>query len=131
MLTGKSPGSIFLTQSGSESIDLKQVVIMALCVEPWDETCDGELTESSLREKLQARGYRVTRYVYPPGTCFPDHSHEIDKMDAVLSGKFRMRMGGESVILEAGDVLAVPRGILHSADVVGGDAVVSLDAVEK
>ena len=79
--------------------------------------------------KLESRGYRVTRYVYPPGTCFPDHSHDIDKIDAVLVGQFMMQMDGESVILEAGDILAVPRGAVHRAEVVGSESVVSLDAV--
>jgi quercetin dioxygenase-like cupin family protein len=82
-----------------------------------------------MRARLQAAGYRVMRYVYPPGTHFPEHSHGEDKIDAVLSGRFRMIMHGQSVILEAGDALAVPRGVVHSAEVVGDEAVVSLDAV--
>jgi quercetin dioxygenase-like cupin family protein len=84
--------------------------------------------EAALRRKLEARGFRVTRYVYSPGTYFPDHSHDIDKIDAVLSGRFRMTMGGTSVVLEAGDCLAVPSGAVHSAEVVGDEPVVSLDA---
>jgi len=98
-------------------------------VEHWDTGTDGELTERSLRQKLESRGYRVTRYVYPPGTRFPTHDHAVDKIDGVLSGRFRMSMGGQTVILEAGDCLHVPRGAAHSADVVGNEPVVSLDAV--
>jgi len=50
-------------------------------------------------------------------------------IDAVLSGRFRMTLAGESVLLEAGDCLVVPRGAVHSAEVVGAEPVVSLDAV--
>jgi mannose-6-phosphate isomerase-like protein (cupin superfamily) len=39
-------------------------------------------------------------------------------------------MGGNSVILEAGDALAIPKGEIHSAEVVGSESVVSLDAVK-
>ena len=99
-------------------------------VEHWDFERDGELTEEKLRRKLEARGYQVWRYVYPPGTRFPDHSHAVDKIDAVLSGRFRMRIYGQEVVLEAGDCLAVPRGVVHSAEVVGDAPVVSLDAVK-
>ena len=102
---------------------------MTLQIEHWNEESDGELSESAMRRKLQERGYQVSRYVYPPGTRFPDHTHEVDKIDGVLSGQFLMRMNGQSVILEAGDTLVVPRGEVHSAEVVGGEAVVSLDAV--
>jgi quercetin dioxygenase-like cupin family protein len=82
-----------------------------------------------LRGKLERLGYSVTRYVYPPETFFPDHSHGVDKMDAVVSGRFRLIMEGLDVILEAGDMLTVPAGVIHSAEVIGDEPVVSLDGV--
>ncbi len=100
-------------------------------VEHWDPQADGELSEAAMRRKLEARGYTVTRYVYPPGTYFPDHSHAVDKIDAVLKGRFRMTLGGRPVVLGPGDCLAVPRGAVHSAQVLGDEAVVSLDAVKE
>lgn len=99
-------------------------------VEKWDAEQDGALSERALRQKLEQRGYRVTRYTYSPGTCFPPHTHGADKIDAVLSGRFRMMMEGQEVVLEAGDCLSVPRDVVHSAEVVGNDPVVSLDAVK-
>jgi len=104
---------------------------MAAEVEHWDEARDGPLSESAMRAKLEARGYSVNRYHYPPGTYFPPHDHAADKIDGVLVGRFRMDMGGRSVVLEAGDMLAVPRGVRHSAEVVGDQTVVSLDAVRR
>jgi quercetin dioxygenase-like cupin family protein len=71
------------------------------------------------------------RYVYPPGTHFPPHTHAVDKVDGVLAGRFRMTMGGRSVVLEAGDMLAVPAGAVHEAEVIGAEPVVSLDAVRR
>ena len=100
-------------------------------IEHWNFDTEGELTESALRRKIAARGYQVTRYVYPPGTCFPDHAHHMDKIDAVLSGQFRMTINRQSVVLTAGDCLEVPGGIIHSAEVIGDAPVVSLDAVRK
>jgi quercetin dioxygenase-like cupin family protein len=100
-------------------------------VERWNTEADGPLSEGALRSKLEARGYSVSRYVYPPGTYFAPHSHGVDKIDAVVSGRFRMSMEDRTVVLEAGDCLAVPRGVVHSAEVVGDQSVVSLDAVER
>jgi quercetin dioxygenase-like cupin family protein len=97
-------------------------------VERWNAARDGPLEEGALRAKLERRGYAVSRYVYPPGTRFDPHTHDVDKLDAVLSGRFRMTMPEGEVVLEAGDVLAVPRGTVHSAEVVGEVPVVSLDA---
>ena len=82
-----------------------------------------------MTDKLVALGYSVNRYVYPLGTVFPQHTHGDDKIDGVLRGRFRLEMEGQSVVLEAGDCLVVARGVVHSAEVVGDEPVVSLDAV--
>ena len=103
---------------------------MSLQVEHWNVETDGDLSESAMRAKLEDKGYRVTRYVYSPGTYFPEHTHAVDKIDAVLSGQFLMRIEGQSIILKAGDALAVANGVSHSAEVVGNEPVVSLDAVK-
>jgi quercetin dioxygenase-like cupin family protein len=90
----------------------------------------GPLTEAALRAKLESLGYRVARYVYEPGTVFPDHQHEVDKIDAVLSGRFRMVVRGHMKVLGAGQWIEIPRGTVHSAAVLGDEPVVSLDAVK-
>jgi len=94
----------------------------------WNALQDGRFTEQALREKLEALGYQVSRYTYPPGTYFPDHTHTIDKIDAVVSGRFRISTPKGVAILEEGDALTVPRGTLHSAEVIGTEPVISLDA---
>jgi quercetin dioxygenase-like cupin family protein len=95
----------------------------------WQPEKDGWLTESALRAKLKRLGYSVTRYVYPPGTVFPNHSHGVDKIDAVVSGRFKMIVEGTELVLQAGDMLPVARGIVHSAEVLGDEPVISLDGV--
>ena len=98
-------------------------------LEKWDEKRWGKLTEANMRRKLEFQGYAVTRYVYPSRTIFPNHRHSVDKKDAVVAGKFMIEADGHSFLLEAGDMLAVPSGIVHNAKVIGSDPVVSLDAV--
>jgi quercetin dioxygenase-like cupin family protein len=100
-----------------------------MAVESWNPAREGPLTEQALREKLERKGYSVSRYVYPPGTYFSDHSHGVDKIDAVVSGRFRITLEGQPFVLEAGDSVEVPRGAVHSAEVIGAEPVVSLDAV--
>ncbi len=97
-------------------------------VERWNPKNDGPLSEHNLRRKLEKRGYKVRRYVYPPGMYFPRHAHEEEKIDVVLSGEFRVRIAGTEVVLTMGDALHVPPGAEHTAEVLGRDAVISLDA---
>lgn len=100
-------------------------------VHRWDTDADGPLTARVFRAKLEKLGYSVTRYQYPPGTYFAPHLHEIDKIAAVLSGRFRIIVEGHEVVLGAGDWLEVPRRTMHTAEVVGDETVVSLDAVRR
>jgi quercetin dioxygenase-like cupin family protein len=98
-------------------------------VRRWNSAADGPVTEQALRDRLEALGYTVARYVYPPGTRFPDHTHDVDKIDAVVSGRFRLVIGGHTCELGPGDWVEVPRGRRHNATVIGNEAVVSLDAM--
>lgn len=100
-------------------------------VQHWNPAADGELSETSLRRRLEAQGYSVSRYVYSPGTHFSEHTHGVDKIDAVLSGRFELVVAGERVVLGPGDWIAVPRGVRHTATVLGDEPVVSLDAVKN
>jgi quercetin dioxygenase-like cupin family protein len=96
----------------------------------WNSAIDGAPTEAAIRQKLEALGYRVARYVYAPGTVFPDHTHGVDKIDAVIAGRFRLVLSGHLSVLGPGDWLEIPRGAVHNATVVGDEDVVALDAIK-
>ena len=98
-------------------------------VRHWNDTVDGPFSEGALRHRLESAGYLVSRYTYAPGTSFPEHSHQMDKTDAVVSGRFRMVVAGHFAILGPGDWVEAPRGVHHTAAVVGDEPVVSLDGV--
>lgn len=99
-----------------------------LNVEHWDPKRDGPLSERSMRDKLRSQGYSFQRYVFAPGTDFPDHTHSMSKKDSIVSGQFRFAMCGQEVILQPGDMIVVPAGTVHNASVVGDESVVFFDA---
>jgi quercetin dioxygenase-like cupin family protein len=100
-----------------------------MAIQRWN-AADGPLSESALRAKLESLGYRVAKYTYGPGTVFPDHKHDVDKIDAVLSGRFRLVVRGHMKVLGPGEWIEIPRGTVHNASVMGDEPVVSLDAVK-
>jgi hypothetical protein len=63
-------------------------------IDGWNPTCDGALSESVGRAKLERQGYQVSCSAHPPGTCFPNHTHAMEmdkdkdknKIDAVKVG---------------------------------------------
>ena len=99
-------------------------------VEHWNENW-GVLNEQNMKKKLENDGFLVVVYTYLPGTYFPEHTHSIDKIDTVISGQFRMTAMGKKFILGPGDMLLVPANTVHTAEVIGENPVVSLDATKK
>jgi quercetin dioxygenase-like cupin family protein len=95
----------------------------------WDPSW-GPMSDRAMSERLQEGGYSISKYHYPPGTHFPLHTHAEDKVDSVLEGKLKISWDGGSAVLEAGDMIEIPAGTRHSAEVVGTVTVISLDAVK-
>jgi quercetin dioxygenase-like cupin family protein len=54
----------------------------------------------------------------------------VDKIDAVLAGRFRLVVRGHTKVLGPGEWIEIPRGAVHNATVVGDEPVISLDAVK-
>ena len=106
-------------------------------MEHWDEAkWGGPPSAENMRKKLEAEGYSVSQYTYPPGTrrgllpsskargrdlmgvCagtyFAPHTHKVEKKDAVVSGRFKMTMFGNTFVLEAGYCLVPFSSPLHT-----------------
>ncbi len=96
----------------------------------WDPQW-GPINEQAMSRLLRAEGYSVSKYHYPPGTVFPMHTHPQDKKDTVLRGQLKISWEGGSAVLQPGDMIEIEAGVRHSAEVVGEETVVSLDATRK
>lgn len=96
----------------------------------WDEKADGKLNDTNMAKKLKNMGYHCIKYTFPPGTDFPDHTHNVTKMDAITCGQFFVSMHGESVVMKPGDIVEVPKQVVHNAHVVGSDSVTFFDSTK-
>jgi len=97
----------------------------------WDPETDGPLSLETVCKRLEDMGYACSCYTYAPGTVFPEHAHNVDKINVVLKGRFMIFMAGENGILRDGDNVFIPKGTLHRAAVVGDEDVVSIDAMRR
>jgi quercetin dioxygenase-like cupin family protein len=76
------------------------------------------------RHDLSTRGKEVlqARVDFAPGAAFPGHSHPGEEIIYVLKGKLEYQLAGNpAVVLNGGDVLFVPAGVVHSARNVGDE----------
>ena len=60
----------------------------------------------------------VVRVEGPAGTQAPVHAHPHEQMCLISSGRVRFRVGEEHIEARAGDVLHIPSGVEHGAEVV-------------
>jgi quercetin dioxygenase-like cupin family protein len=81
-----------------------------------------------LLAKFEAEGYRVSMHLFAPGTVFARYSLCEPRIDAVLCGRLRLVIDGEANLLGPGDWIEVPEGVAVSAEVIGDEPVLGLDA---
>ncbi|MDH7515280.1 MAG: cupin domain-containing protein [Bacteroidota bacterium] len=82
----------------------------------------------AIKRALKAEGYNIYVYSYPPGMCFPPHSHAYETIHVVLSGSLKITMNDTEHILGPGKRFVVPAHTPHSAEVLGNTPLVCLDA---
>ena len=98
LATGRVPGMPVEGGPGASAVE------GLMAVHRWNRRARRRRSRSArCARSSKSLGYRVARYVYPPGTVFPDHTHGVDKIDAVVSGQFRLVIGGHVALLGPGD----------------------------
>ncbi|CAN5508709.1 hypothetical protein BH23ACI1_BH23ACI1_04410 [soil metagenome] len=100
-------------------------------IERWDVRRHGPLTEAALRHKVEALGYDVTTRLYPPGAVAGVQSDVRERLVAVVRGRVKITVDGESAILGAGDSVVVPRGTVRRLEAVGPEAAACFEADER
>lgn len=88
----------------------------------------GQVTINKIRARLEQEGLSPYRFDMIPGDVHGDHAHPDAEIRWVVSGRMRVLVDEEEIILEPGDRLDLAANVVHSADVFGDEAVVTLCA---
>ena len=88
----------------------------------------GQVTINKVRARLEQEGLTPSRFDMLPGDAYGDHAHPDAEIRCVVSGRMRVLVRDEEIILEPGDRLDLAANVVHSADVFGDEAVVTLCA---
>lgn len=88
----------------------------------------GQITINKIRSRLEQEGLSPYRFEMVPGDVYGDHSHPEAEIRWVVSGRMRILVNQEELILEPGDRLDLAANVVHSADVFGEEVVVTLCA---
>lgn len=81
-----------------------------------------------IRFELLAVGPRsmVCKMLYKPRDSAPMHAHPNEQSGYVISGRYRLRMGGQNAIIEKGDSYAIPENMEHGLDVLEAGEVIDV-----
>ena len=88
----------------------------------------GQVTINKVRARLEQEGLYPSRFEMVPGDSYDDHAHAEAEIRWVVSGRMRIRIGSEEIVLGPGERLDLAPNVIHSADVVGDEVVVTLCA---
>lgn len=83
----------------------------------------------NLQATLEFEGYQVTMQLLAPGSVFGEHCLCDARIGAVFSGELKLVIGGHAHTLGPGDWIEIPAGVAISAEVLGDEPVLELDAV--
>ena len=70
--------------------------------------------QATVAAEWRARGYSCGSFVDPPGRRWEDFVHDCNELVTVIEGRLEMVVSGETVTLEPGDEVFIPKGALHS-----------------
>ena len=95
-------------------------------VQPWQGVESPD--ETTLRQVMMDEGLKLYRWSNAPGEFYDAHTHDFHKVIYVVDGSvtFILPDQGQSLILNIGDRMDLPAGIVHEA-AVGDEGVVCLE----
>lgn len=98
-------------------------------LERWNSESEGDFSPEGLLQKLAVWGYEAEARTLNPGEYHPDRRVQVDTVDAIVKGSLKITLEGESRVLNTGDCLFLPKGVVTSVEVVGKSPVVCLEAM--
>ncbi len=68
----------------------------------------------------------VTKMLYKSTDNVPFHKHPNEQSGYVISGKYKLKFGGEEFLLSVGDAYSIPANIEHSIEIIEAGQVVDV-----
>src|SRR6516164_282261 len=87
----------------------------------------GQEARALVSSEQTGDAFCVLRFFIPPGNVTPPHFHrDTDETFLIESGEMEINRGGELLRGREGDVIHLPKGIVHALRVIGNDVGVTL-----
>jgi unsaturated pyranuronate lyase len=82
----------------------------------WSDHEMEQLNPLLARQLAVGENVMVARIVLKKGCVVPMHHHHNEQISCMLEGALRFELGGENIVVRAGEVLAIPPNLPHLAE---------------
>jgi len=92
----------------------------------WSDIAPEQLNAATARRYLTAERVTIARFELKRGGVVPRHSHENEQVSCVLSGLLKFTLGGQEVLVGAGENLQIPSWLEHEVEVLEDTLVIDV-----
>src|SRR5262245_51280119 len=85
-------------------------------IQCWNDIAREAMNELVTRQMFHSDLMTVARLELRLGAKVPLHSHPNEQITMLTAGALRFELGGNELILRAGEILPIPGGIPHSVE---------------
>jgi quercetin dioxygenase-like cupin family protein len=75
-----------------------------------------EMSAQFARQVIHADTMTLARVYLKKGCTVPAHQHPSEQLSIIESGALRFLLGGQEVVVKAGETLRIPANLPHSAE---------------
>ncbi|MDR2146343.1 MAG: cupin domain-containing protein [Tannerella sp.] len=68
----------------------------------------------------------ITKMSYKPTDNVPFHKHPNEQSGYVISGKYKLKFGGNEHLLSAGDSYSIPADVEHTVEIIDAGEVIEI-----
>jgi quercetin dioxygenase-like cupin family protein len=85
---------------------------------PWNSIPFEDLNPLLQRQFVVGQNVMVARVLLKKGCVVPEHSHHNEQITYILEGALKFWIDGKEIVVNAGEVLAIPPHMPHKAEAV-------------
>ena len=86
-----------------------------MALERWNDIPREKMNDLVTRQVLHGDTMTVARLELREGAFVPMHSHSNEQISMIAAGALRFDIGGQEVVVRAGEMLQIPSNVPHSA----------------
>jgi len=81
----------------------------------WEQIPHEQVTDAISRKIVTGEREMLAQVFLKKGAVVPTHDHESEQLTYIFTGSLKFEIGGEEIVVVAGDVLCIPSRVPHQA----------------